>query len=281
MNLLFETYYTDVINFSREMYNNLLNSDPIAEGDNIAYMLSEDPVLDIVFIKTPEPGLYRDLAGFYGKTKGKRSTVTLKNGKKARRVLIEGGLIAVNVANVLQKHRRDFPFYREVARLIEPTEQGGFRFSDALSSHDFAIIVNQFIKTVFFKHIFAHEIQHFYNPWVHKRAESHRKVNLGKPLTRKQQLRINYIRSNAEVDSRTVEAAVGVMNALGNAYLFEEDTPDHRERFVNACKQFLTNDNHWREYSPKIQDKMVKRWKRMYLQEVQRRSLAGDSYSVY
>lgn len=281
MNLLFETYYTDVINFSREMYNNLLNSDPIPEGDNISYMLSEDPLIDIVFINTPEPGLYRDLAGFYGKTKGKRSTVTLKNGKKARRVLVEGGLIAINVANVLQKHRRDFPFYREVSRLIVPTEQGGYRFSDALNLRDFAIIVNQLIKTHFFKHIFAHEMQHFYNPWTHKRAESHRKVNLGRPLSRKQQLRINYIRSNAEVDSRTVEAAVGVMSRVSNAHLFEEDTPKNREEFVNACKQFLTNDGHWDEYSPKIQDKMVKRWKRMHLQEVQRRALADDSLTVY
>lgn len=281
MNLLFETYYTDVINFSREMYNNLLKSDPIPEGDNIAYMLSEEPLLDIVFIKTPEPGLYRDLAGFYGKTKGKRSTVTLKSGKKARRMLVEGGLIAINVANILQKHRRYFPLYSEVARLIEPTEHGGFRFSDALSQLDFAIVVNQLIKTYFFKHIFAHEMQHFYNPWVHKRAESHRKVNLRKPLSRKQQLRINYIRSNAEVDSRTVEAAVGVMSVIGNAYLFEEDTPENKEEFVNSCRQFLIKDNHWNEYSPKIQDKMIKRWKKMYLQEVQRRSLASDSLTVY
>lgn len=278
MQLLFEQYFNDAIDFSREMYKNLRKSLEIYpdEGGDVVYTLSDDPLIDVVFSRTPDTGMQTALAGFYRATKGKRSTVALKSGKKARRMLVIGGEIVINVANIIMKYRHLFSMYKELAPFIIKIKKNNYKISDKISASEFATIVKDLIDTNFFAHVFAHEVQHFYNPWVHKRAESHRKVKIDRPLTRDEQRSLNYHRSNAEVDSRTIEAAVRVIGNEGIQDIFEHNTPKNQERFIEACRLEFIKDGVWDVYPQKLQEKLMKRWSKIYQHEVQRRHLADQ-----
>jgi hypothetical protein len=276
MQLLFEQYFTDALDFSRDLYKKLRNSTEIyPTGEDVIYKLSDDPLIDVIFARTPNLGMQTALGGFYRATKGKRSTVTLKNGKKARRMLVLGGEIVINVANIIQKYRHLFSIYKEIAPAIIKIKKNSYAFSDDVSALHFATIVKELIDTNFFAHVFAHEVQHFYNPWVHKRAESHRKVKTDLPLTQDEQRDLNYLRSNAEVDSRTIEAAVRVIGAQGMQHVFDENTPENQKKFVIACIQDFINTEVWDVYPEWLRNKLIRRWSKIYQHEMQRRSRAG------
>lgn len=270
---LFEQYFTDTIKYARDLYKNLRKSvDFFPAEEDVVFAVSEDPMITVMFAKAPENDT--SLASFYRVTKGKRSTVVLNNGKKKRRMLVIGGIIVINVANMIQKHRHLFSLYKEIAPFIKKIKKGSYKFSDAITPGYFAIIVKTLIETNFFAQIFAHEVQHFYNPWIHKRAETRRKVKTDIPLSVRKQRQLNYHRSNAEVDSRTVESAVRVIGEPKMQDIFEENTPDNEKRFIKACRQDLINDNVWDVFPEWLQKKLIRRWSIIYQQEMQRRSLA-------
>lgn len=275
MQLLFEQYFNDAMDFSREMYENLQKSlDIFPHEEGIIYTLSDDPLINVDFVRAPGPGMQTALAGFYRATKGKRSTVTLKSGKKARRMLVIGGEIVINVANIIMKYRHLFSMYKKLAPHIIKIKDNSYKISDKISASQFAAIVKKLIDTNFLEHILAHEVQHFYNPWIHKRAESHRKVKVDRPLTRDEQRRLNYHRSNAEVDSRTIEAATRVISSVAAEDIFEQNTPKNQESFVDACRLEFIKDGVWGAYPQKLQEKLIKRWSKIYQHEMQRRRTA-------
>jgi len=275
MQLLFEQYFNDAMDFSREMYKNLRKSlDMFPVDEDVAYILSDDPLIHVTFVKTPHPGTESDLGGFYKYNKGKRSTVVTKSGKKQRRMLVTGGNIVINVANIIMKNRHLFYLYKDLKPFIIENGKNGYAISDDINAVQFATIVKALIKADFLAPIFAHEIQHFYNPWTHKRAESHRKVKTKLPPTRAQQRRLNYKRSNAEVDSNTIEAAVAVIGEPGKQDVFAQNTPANQREFVRMCVIQLAKQNMWNVYPQWLQKKIMKRCSSIYEHEMQRRANA-------
>ena len=79
MQLLFEQYFNDAMDFSREMYKNLQKSlDMFPVDEDVAYILSDDPLIHVTFVKTPHPGTESDLVAFTNTTKESAAQLQLK-----------------------------------------------------------------------------------------------------------------------------------------------------------------------------------------------------------
>lgn len=269
MFILFETYYNETLAFARKLYLELIKFEAFDPNENgIDVIISDEPQLSVRFLKESRDDSY---ASFQAITNERRTTITTKTGKKARRILIVGGIINIYVANVLKHDRRSYGSkYKTIEPYITEHKDGAYNLSKYFPPDVFLAIVKMMTKTTFFQQIFAHEVQHFYNRWIHKRAETHRKVKTKEPLSRKDQRELNYFRSNAEIDSRTVEVAASVMNQPALQHLFDENTPENLREFIDACKAVFIHSGVWYNFfTESIKRRIIRRLSQIYYNEVE------------
>lgn len=273
MQVLFENYYNDALKFSEELYRNLLKNPPAiseeVEGGALITVINGMPDIIVYFYKkalAPNADAYAFMINIHD---DKRSTVTTKTGRKYRRKLVKEGIMGVNVANIIQQYKNKVCDYDKLKKYIKPAGSQGYAFDENISMQDFLYITMDLITTNEFAKIFVHEAQHFYNPYVHQRAEQIRKYDTGKKLTVQQQRRVNYVFSDREVNSAIAEAAVGVIgDPIYKKFL---SSPKFLRRFVNACIDQIASEGAWTQYPAHIKQKMIKRWTQIFHERVKKK----------
>jgi len=270
MRMLFENYYNDALKFSEQLYRNLLKNPPAPSdevaGNSLVTIVHGTPDIIVTFYKAALSRKDDSQAYMINMHQDKRTTVVTPAGHKRRRKLVVDGSMGINVANIIQLYKHQIIDYDVLKPYIKKVGKNAYAFDDRITMNIFLNIVMDLITTNIFAKIFTHEIQHFYNPFVHKRAEQIRKHETGEKLTAQQQRDINYTFSDQEINSRITEAAASIIGNPIFARYFS--SPKFLPRFINACIDELRVDRLWEDYPEAIKRKMVKRWTQIFHERV-------------
>lgn len=270
MRILFENYYNDALKFSEQLYRKLLKNPPAPSdeiaGNSLVTIVNGTPDIIVTFYKAPLSKKDDSQAYMINIHQDKRTTVVTKTGNKRRRKLVVDGSMGINVANIIQLYKHQISDYDVLKPYIKKVGKNAYAFDDRITMNIFLNIVMDLITTNIFAKIFTHEVQHFYNPFVHQRAEQIRKHETEEELTAQQQRDINYTFSNQEINSRITEAATSIIGNPAFARYFS--SPKFLSRFINACIDEMRVERLWEDYPEEIKRKMIKRWTQIFHERV-------------
>ena len=238
----------------------------------------------IEFIAVPAYGV-GTVAYLTDRNTKKPVPVTLRSGEKRDRIMPEMKQvkIGINLANlIMDRVPENLILYKNAEQFIAENGSDAYKF-DQVDHKIFTEICYDFIFTVFFQEILAHELQHYYGPrehnWIPKtikreitpeiqqlnayqdadRKKGEKRKSLNKKALQKY---INYLHSNDEVDSAVAEAAMFVITkAARNEDLFSTSSADD---FVERCINHLYDRHKWSLYSPDIKDKVKNKFKALH-----------------
>lgn len=209
-----------------------------------------------------------------------RTTVKIKSGESRRRQMPQGNsaIIDMNIANIINKF--------EVLQKIIVTQIGadaltyihknkgvGYTF-DSNTPRDLIVNIAQvFVDSQFFYRELAHEMQHYYDPREHNWMPKVRKQVIqpdalksnikseDRVTKRRLQKYVNYLASDAELNSAIAETAMHVMRVKNREELFKTYDP---EQFVSQSIKFLDEVGKWQHYSTRIKQKVMSKLTLIY-----------------
>lgn len=209
-----------------------------------------------------------------------RTTVKIKSGESRRRQMPQGNsaIIDMNIANIINK----FEVLQKiiVAQIgadaltyIHKNKGVGYTF-DSDTPRDLIVNIAQvFVDSQFFYRELAHEMQHYYDPREHNWMPKVRKQVIqpdalksnikskDRITKRRLQKYVNYLASDAELNSAIAETAMHVVRVKNRKELFKTYDP---KQFVSQSIQFLNEVGKWQHYSTRIKQKVMSKLTLIY-----------------
>jgi hypothetical protein len=209
-----------------------------------------------------------------------RTTVKIKSGESRRRQMPQGNsaIIDMNIANIINKFEvLQKIIVRQIGAgaltYIHKNDGAGYTF-DSDTPRDLIVNIAQvFVDSQFFYRELAHEMHHYYDPREHNWMPKVRKQTIqpdalksnieSKNRITKRQLQkyVNYLASDAELNSAIAETAMHVMRVKDRKELFKTYNPT---QFVSQSISFLSEIGKWQQYSPRIKKKVMSKLTLIY-----------------
>lgn len=274
--MLFESYFNQVSQLSDEIQKMIKDALAASHykktsiGITVEVKHKKFPLV-ISFNMQPDAHESETLAYMRNFTTTTRFSIELKNGKKRRRILpVPGGTLGFNVANLAVASRSQIPFYSEIKPYIHEVGDDSFEIHN-LKTQDFVNLCAALIQTPPFKASLAHEIQHNYNPIIH------RKVLTSPSRNKRQQSEIHKIASSIDPEGRTKRDIIKyakyainddeVNSAIAEAIAFVRHHNQDNEifqhssskTFINECVAFLKKLNRWSYFTEDVKRKVIRR----------------------
>lgn len=204
-----------------------------------------------------------------------RKTVKIKSGESRRRQMPIGNaaIININIANQIKKfkylrNQLNTAIGENYKKYIYEMENGGYNFKQNIPNGIIKQIMHVFITSEYFDRELAHEMQHYYDPRAHNWMPKIRKQEIqpgikeNEKLTKRElQKYINYLASDAEVNSAIAETAMHVVRVKTPDELFKKYDA---KSFVDQSIAFLEMFSKWQQYSTKIQRKVAAKLNLIY-----------------
>jgi hypothetical protein len=282
--VLFENYYYDVIMFAHnaadEIYINYKNGDYefIPQGIKISAIVNDVEIyLRLIYkLNTADSALATELSF------PSRRTVTIRPNEKRRRVLPNknaGALIDMNIANIINKfhslrYRVDIALGKgNLKKYMHKIADRVYSFNNDTPPEIIKTITKVFMESEFFDKELTHELQHYMDPRAHNWMPKTRNKEISpytkqaniesknKLTTKELQVYINYLLSDAEVNSAIADTAMHVIRVRHKKRLLNRYTP---AAFVKSSIRFLTKIGKWNHYTPDIQKKVMSKLTLIY-----------------
>lgn len=282
--MLFENYYYNVITFAHnaadEIYTNFKEDEysMIPEGIKIVAKVGDVEIfLRLIYkLNMPDTSLASEFSLPF------RQTVTIRPFKKLRRVLPSknaGAVIDMNIANIIQKfhslkHRVSVALGSgNLKKYMYKVADRVYSFNDETTPEVMRIIAKAFMESEFYDRELAHELQHYMDPRIHNWLPKTRKKEISPdtkkanaeqedPLTaRELQVYINYLLSDAEVNSAIAETAMHVVRVRDQKRLLKRYNPT---TFIEKSIKFLMKAGKWSHYTPDIRRKVISKLTLVY-----------------
>lgn len=282
--VLFENYYYNVITFAHkaadEIYTNYKEGDfdIIPQGVKINAIVDDTEIyLRLIYkLAAKSTALASEISFPF------RRTTTIKSNEKVRRVLPNknaGAIIDMNVANIINKfqslrYRVDAALGKgNLKKYIVKVADDVYTFNAHTTPEIVKTITKTFMESEFFDKELAHELQHYMDPRVHNWMPKTRKKNIAahtkqanaksnnKLTANELQVYINYLLSDAEVNSAIADTAMQVLRVKSGKKLLEKYNPT---AFVKASINFLTKIGKWMHYTHDIQRKIISKLTLIY-----------------
>lgn len=282
--VLFENYYYNVITFAHnaadEIYTSFKsgNYKLIPEGIKITVKVGDvDIFLRLIYkLNFHDTSLASEFSLPF------RRTVTIKSNEKVRRVLPNpkaGAIIDMNIANIINKfHSLKFRVSAALGKgnlkqYMYKAADRVYNFNDKITPEVMKTITKVFMESEYFDRELTHELQHYMDPRMHKWLPKTRKKEISPHTTqanikskdrmpaRDLQVYMNYLLSDAEVNSAIADTAMHVIRVRDSKRLLSNYNPTN---FVDASIDFLTKTGRWDHYTPDIRRKVISKLTLIY-----------------
>lgn len=281
--VLFENYYVDVMQLTEQVVvevKNQLDSgkyQPVPGGFMVHVSVGDDS-FDIGLVGTNS--YTHSLATIDRHTW--RKTVKLKNQQTRRRIMPIGRpLIKIYVANQLMTFHGSKEFINpDTLKYIKENSTGSYTFISKTPQYVFLDACQGLISSSIFTRALGHELQHYAEPWAHKRMPKTVKkaipahvADADTDLTKAElQKYMNYLLSNSEVDSAVVETAVRVITT-------SRDTKQKltQREFIERGINLLITAQKWQFYSEEVQRKIIRKLAIIFHEYRKRKNSVTDS----